>query len=362
MGFGLCGVAPAVTPTGFSRFLQWLEAGYAGEMQYLESRREAYQHPRSVMEDVRSVLMLGMHYRTADRTPPGTGEGKIARYAWGQVDYHDLIHDRLKQLKRFAVACVPAADVRGVVDTAPLLEREFAQLAGLGWVGKNTLLLNKHEGSFFFLAALLTSFELEPDTPIESDHCGTCTACLDACPTDAFVHPWVLDASKCISYLTIEHRSPVAIDLRDKLDGWVFGCDVCQDVCPWNRKAPVANEDGFWPTDLQNPMPLRELFAIDDEAFRARFRKTPLWRPRRRGMLRNAALVLGGDPQESNIAALMQGLADIEPLVRSASAWALGRHPFAAAQEGLLSRLPAEMDPEVRAEIEMALERFELGA
>ncbi|HVX16040.1 MAG TPA: tRNA epoxyqueuosine(34) reductase QueG [Pirellulales bacterium] len=324
LGFALSGVCPAVTPTGIHRFQAWLDAGFAGEMRYLVERRAAYDHPRHVLAGVRSLLLLGLPYRTAEPVPAGQGQGRVSRYAWG-TDYHDLIHDRLKQLSARLVALVPQAMVRGVVDTAPLLEREFAQLAGLGWIGKNTLLLNKQHGSWFFLAALLTDVELAYDAPHEADHCGTCRACLDACPTRAFLEPYVLDSRRCISYLTIELRESVPVELRDGLGDWVFGCDVCQDVCPWNNRAPTVDDRALQPTPGSNPLDLIELFRLDDEAFRRRFRGTPLWRSKRRGLLRNAALVLGNQRSRSAVAVLTRGLSDSEPLVREACAWALER-------------------------------------
>jgi len=242
-----------------------------------------------------------------------------------------------------------------VVDTAPLLEREFAQLAGLGWIGKNTLLLNRQNGSLFFLAALLTDAELQYDNAQQTDHCGTCRACLDACPTNAFPQPYVLDASRCISYLTIELRSPIPAELRAGMGEWVFGCDVCQDVCPWNTKAPLSSEAAFQPRAASDPLDLIALFELDDDAFRARFRDTPLWRPRRRGMLRNAAIVLGNRPLEAAIPALVRGLNDEEPLVRGACAWALGRYDDREAVSALEQRLAIESDTQVRTEIQAAL-------
>ncbi|HND55076.1 MAG TPA: tRNA epoxyqueuosine(34) reductase QueG, partial [Pirellulaceae bacterium] len=206
LGFALSGVCPAVSPAGLTRFHEWLAAGYAGEMRYLSDRAAAYAHPSHVLEGTRSLLMLGWNYRTATPAPAPAGTGRIARYAWGAVDYHDLIHDRLHQLADFLRASRPGAKARGVVDSAPLLEREFAQLAGLGWIGKNTLLLNRRAGSWFFLAALLTDVELTYDSPLQVDHCGSCRACLDACPTQAFPQPYMLDATRCISYSTIEAK------------------------------------------------------------------------------------------------------------------------------------------------------------
>ena len=333
--FSLAGCCPAVSPSGYHHFLKWLEAGYAGEMSYLVDRHEAYRHPSSVLPGVKSLLMLTMNYSAValdDSTP-----GRIAKYAWGEFDYHDVIHKRLKQLKDFALSCDPEMSVRGVVDTAPLLEREFAQLAGLGWIGKNTLLLNKTQGSYFFLAALLLDRELDYDQPMQTSHCGTCTACLDACPTDAFEAPYVLDASRCISYLTIEHRSAISEDLRPQMDGWMFGCDVCQEVCPWNRMAQGPEVDELKSTPAHQSIDLRELFRLDEDEFRLKFRKTPMWRPRRRGMLRNAAIALAHSPELANVEPLILGAKDSDDLVRGAAIWALSKHLFDSVRDKIHS-------------------------
>src|SRR5690606_13608172 len=297
-GFGLVGVAPAVRPEGFERLRDWLSRGFAGRMEYLEKRREAYEHPENVLPAVRSVVMLGMNYRTADPPPLLPGQGRVSRYAWGQTDYHDLLRERLRLLSDWLHAQRPGCKTRGVVDTAPLLERDFARLAGLGWLGKNTLLINKRAGSYFFLAGLLTDLVLEYDEPHERHHCGTCTRCLEACPTDAFPEPGVLDATKCISYLTIELKGPIPGPLRSGIGDWLFGCDICQDVCPWNRKAPVAREKAFEPQADLDPANAATLLRMSPQEFDARFRHTPFSRPGRAGLLRNAAIVLGnsGDP------------------------------------------------------------------
>lgn len=351
LGFTLSGACAAVEPTGMTRFAEWLERGYDGEMKYLQNRFEAYRHPRGVLEGVRSLLLLAFPYRTEEPAPCPPGFGRISRYAWGPSDYHDLIRERLNELSALVGELRPGAASRGVVDSAPLLEREFAQLAGLGWVGKNTLLLNRNAGSYFFLAALLTDQELAPDEPFSADHCGSCTACLEACPTQAFPQPYVLDATRCVSYLTIELRGPTPPELRPGLQDWLFGCDVCQDVCPWNRKAPTTAESSFQPQAGGNPVDLLELFRLDDAAFRRRFRDTPLWRAKRRGILRNAALVLGNQRDPAAIPALIRGLHDSEPLIRGASAWALRQIDAPAANAALLARQAIETDPQVQAEL-----------
>ncbi|HVU88592.1 MAG TPA: tRNA epoxyqueuosine(34) reductase QueG [Pirellulales bacterium] len=354
LGFDLAGACPAVPAAGFEHLRDWLAQGFAGEMHYLAKREAAYEHPRHVLDGARSLLVLAMNYRTAEPVTPEPGQGRISRYAWG-ADYHDLIHERLGILREALRAKVPTALARGIVDSAPLLEREFAQLAGLGWIGKNTLLLNREIGSWFFLAVLLTDVELDYDAPHAADHCGTCTACLDACPTQAFVAPYVLDSRRCISYLTIELRELVPMELRSGLGDWVFGCDVCQDVCPWNRRAPESDEPALQPHEGSRPLELIPLFSLSDESFRARFRDTPLWRAKRRGLLRNAALVLGNRRCGEAVSALVAGLADTESLVRGACAWALGQIGGSTIAAALRQRLKHETDATVREELEAAL-------
>jgi epoxyqueuosine reductase len=336
-GFALAGVAPATDADGFGRFADWLDRGYAGEMDYLRRLRDERRHPRSVLESVRSVLMVGMEYgpgrpgSVMTRVPGDnpchdwhdSPAGRVAAYAAGP-DYHRFVWDRLNDLSAWLEAEVPGCTACAVADTAPLLERDFARRAGLGWVGKNTMLIHPHRGSFFFLGALLTDLELTPDEPFTGSHCGTCTACLSACPTDAFPEPFVLDASKCISYLTIELRTPVPAELREKVGEWLFGCDVCQDVCPWNRKS--AGEPVPFPRDpgMEWLDPV-ELLGLDEDAFRARFKKTSLWRNRRAGLLRNAAIVLGNVGDGRALPALEKALGDAEDVIRDAAAWAIER-------------------------------------
>lgn len=358
LGFALVGFTPAVEPTGFARLGEWLNAGYAGEMEYLERRKTAYSHPRHVLDGVRSLVLLGLDYNS--QVPGGNepGKGRVSRYAWGSIDYHDLIWKKLSELEHWLLQQAPQASVRGVVDTAPLLEREFAQLAGLGWQGKNTLLINPRRGSYFFLAALLTDLEFPTANKVETDHCGSCRRCLDACPTQAFPQPYVLDARKCISYLTIELRQPVPEELRAGLGDWVFGCDICQEVCPWNRFSPLADEPSFQPRNDAGLESLLELLSLSEEQFRSRYRDTPLWRPRRRGILRNAALVLGNQRFSPATDALVASLSDAEELVRGAAAWALGQIGGGKAEAGLRAALVSEPAEYVRSEIIDALSRI----
>ncbi len=358
-GFTLCGIAPAIESTGHSDLIRWIDAGYAGQMQYFADRLDAYRHPSGVLVGARSVIALAYPYPKRTSPPQRSGHGKVARYAWSGVDYHDVIHPKLKSICGVINETMPGALARGVVDTAPISEREIAQLAGLGWSAKNTLLIHPGLGSYFFLACVLIDVDLPVDDAFTATHCGTCTACLDACPTSAFVRPGVLDASRCISYLTIEHRDSIDVSLRPLMGDWVFGCDVCQEVCPWNRK-PARTEDrqvqhgqDRLADDPMESLKLGELFSLDEKEFRAKFRKSPMWRTRRRGLLRNAAIVLGNQAEPSSVNSLAIGLHDVEPLVRGAAAWALGQIGTAEAIAMIHDRIAIETDDEVVAELTM---------
>ncbi len=263
IGFEPVGIAPAAPADDFDRLRDWLARGFAGEMDYLHRHADAHGHPSSVLPEVRSVVMVALNYNDAAPAPnasAGIHRGRVARYARGP-DYHDVLRERLNRLLAWLQQEQPGCRGRGVVDTAPLLERDFARRAGLGWTGKNTMLINKKLGSYLFLGALLVDLDLRPDAPFTAGHCGTCTACLDACPTQAFVGPGLLDARRCISYLTIELRSDVPEDLRPGIGDWLFGCDVCQEVCPWNRKAPPATA---YParTDLETLDPIELVWPV----------------------------------------------------------------------------------------------------
>lgn len=356
LGFSQVGICPAVPPSGIENFYEWLDRGYAGEMSYLPDRRSAYADPHSVLDGARSIMMLTLDYGSEAAEDPSLGQGQISRYAWGDEDYHDVIHRKLKSLRQSAETLIPELRCRGVVDTAPLLERDYARLAGLGWQGKNTLLLSRTGGSLFFLAALLLDVELQYDAPFATDHCGTCTACLDACPTQAFPEPGVLDARRCISYLTIELREPIPTELRQGMGSWLFGCDVCQTVCPWQSKSRPSNESWTSPKQLSNPVDLLELFTLDDMAFRARFRKTPLWRTRRTGLLRNAAIILGNQKYEPATETLSRASVTEAALVRGAAIWALGEIGTANAIRAVKDAANQEQDAEVREEIARILD------
>jgi epoxyqueuosine reductase len=320
LGFDRVAVGPAGRADHAAAFEAWLDAGHAGTMDYLARTRAERVDPDRLLPGCRSVVAVALVY--ARRDDDGASWAPVARYARGR-DYHDVMRPRLQELARsIERAAGPDVTTRVAVDTSAVLERDLAARAGLGAVGKNTNLLAPGLGSHFFIGIVLTTADMTHDAPLD-DRCGSCTACLDACPTQAFVGPYVLDARRCISYLTIEHRGDVDESLRPALGDWLFGCDVCQDVCPWNRKAAASREPAFAP-DESLPDP-EALLALDEPAFRARFRRTPLWRARRDGLLRNAALLLGARRETAARPALTRALDDVSRHVRNAATWALAK-------------------------------------
>jgi epoxyqueuosine reductase len=335
-------------------FNRWLNEGRNGEMGWMARQPERRLDPRVIDSRLRSCISLAYPY-----TPPVAPacdwrtelRGRIAAYALGP-DYHDVVLEKARALARKLDELRPGAITRVYVDTGPVFEREWAARAGLGWFGRNTNLLNRYHGSYFFLAEILTDIQFEPSREPYRDHCGTCRQCLDLCPTGALADGYLIEPRICISYLTIEHRGPITRDLRPKLGNWVFGCDVCQEVCPWNndatRAAPV-NEDLI-------PR-LAGLIALDEEDFRRRFGRTAITRTKRRGLLRNATIALGNSGNPDAVALLARCLAEEpEPLVRSHAAWALGRLGTAPARRALESQRTRESDREVTVEIADALE------
>ncbi len=324
LGFDRLGIAPAVAPPGYERYQDWLRLGYDAGMGYMRSREAARAHPDSILDGVRSIIVGSMVYGRKRASTDDPRRGKIARYAQGG-DYHDVLWSKLGALLTWLQSEIPGLRGRAVADTAPLLERDYARLAGLGWIGKNTLLIDKKIGSFTVLGALLVDRELPYDPPHESNHCGTCTRCLDACPTRAFDGPYRLDANKCLSYWTIEHRGPIPEDIAVNLDGWAFGCDVCQDVCPWNRKAPDARVPELLPGEEWSDPDLLEWLSAEPEEMRRRIKGTALSRTKRSGLVRNAALIAGDRGLHDAGPALAKLIEDDDPGVRDAALWALAR-------------------------------------
>lgn len=354
LGFTAVGFAPADPLAGAEFYARWVALGYAGQMHYLKRHLDKRADPQRMVPGAQTAICLGMDYYQPTPAAPDPLRGQIACYARGD-DYHEVVKKHLAALWEFALAAAGgAAQGRYFVDTAPVLERELAQRAGLGWWGKNTCLIDKRRGSYFFLAEIITDLKLDYDEPAP-DHCGTCTRCLDACPTDAFPEPYVLDARRCISYLNIELKGPIPRDLRPGMGQWIFGCDICQEVCPWNRKAAPAPEPAYASRADRDSPALLDLIQLDREAFNARFRRSPVKRPKRRGFLRNVAVALGNSGMQAAVPALIRALDDEEPLVRGHVAWALGQLGGDGAKEALKRRLGVEEDAEVREELADAL-------
>ncbi len=360
LGFDLIGVALAGRAVRADAFARWVETGQAGDMAYMTRAPQRRQDPRHLMPDARSVVVVGLSYYTLDLPEEvkfDPSRGLIARYAWG-LDYHNVMTPRLRELAQF-IRRETAREVqaRVYVDTGPLLERDVAERAGLGFTGKNTCLIHPRMGSWIFLGEILIDQELDYDAPIAHIDCGSCTRCLSACPTDALVAPYVLDARRCIAYLTIELMSSIPRELRSAMGNRIFGCDDCQDVCPWPLRfaLPTAERD-FYPADLDRAAPrLLDLIGLDERQFRERFRGTPILRAKRRGLMRNVAVALGNWGDEAAIPALSAALEDDEPLVQGHAAWALGQIRSPSARRALEARLRVEGDPDVREELTDAL-------
>lgn len=372
-GFDVCGIAAVADFPELARFPEWIATGRAGEMKYLESRAEDGQFRRASLKSVfpwaRSVVVCAINYNTdypysieivggrddvrvsvkgralqPRRTEQGaqdSGHGWISRYAWSREDYHDSVLRRLREVEtkiREAASVIPLPanaarsgapagsgvspiETRCYVDTGPIVERVYAKYAGAGWIGKNTCLINEKIGSWLFLGVIVTSAELSADFPA-ADRCGTCTRCIDACPTDALVGPYELDANKCISYLTIEKRGAIPEELREDLGRHAFGCDICQDVCPWNRRAPATDKPEFQPRPgLFNPA-LAWLAEISEEEFREKFRGSPIKRTKRSGLRRNALIAIGNSKDSSLLPIVRRASNDPDPTVADAARWA----------------------------------------
>ncbi len=332
LGFIMAGITSAAPPPHYPVFEYWLAARRHGEMSYLASERSRQRRadPRQILPDCRSILVLGVRYPAPDSIPFPPGEagrvptGRVAAYAWG-ADYHGLLGGRLRALvNSIESQAGRAVPNRWYTDTGPLLERDLAQRAGLGWIGKNTCLIHPRLGSYFILAEILLGLELEPDVPFMADRCGSCTACLAACPTGCILPDRTLDARRCISYLTIELKGEIPGDLRPRMGEWVFGCDICQQVCPWNQRWAVSPGDPALVARPGVPHPdLVQELSLTMEAFTQKFRGSPIQRTHRRGYLRNVAVALGNSGCPSARSALERAAqADPEPLVRAHATWA----------------------------------------
>lgn len=323
LGFDLVGITSLGPMETADAFDSWIEQGYAGEMDYLPRGAAKRRDSRLLVAGAASAIVVGLSY--GGREP----SGPVARYARGD-DYHDIMTARLGDLHRWleSEVCRPIGG-KAYVDTGPILERDLARRAGLGWFGKNTNLINPRIGSFFFIGVLLVELELVSDAPFDADRCGSCTRCLDSCPTDAFSEPRILDATKCISYLTIEAKGAIPTEQREKIGGLIYGCDICQDVCPWNvRFSREVREEAFRPRDVldgDTRAIARRILSMDDGSFRRDFKGSPMKRAKRRGLARNAATVLGNVGTADDVATLVAALEDPEPLVAEHAAWALER-------------------------------------
>ncbi|MEP6492618.1 MAG: tRNA epoxyqueuosine(34) reductase QueG, partial [bacterium] len=315
LGFDLAGITRLGPATTVDAFDDWLVRGYAGEMSYMARTAEKRRDTRLPFDGATTAIVVALNY--------GGGEpaGPVARYARGD-DYHDVMSAKLTRLHRWIEQQVGHPVVgKPYVDTGPLLERDLARRAGLGWFGKNTTLINPTKGSFFFLGALLLDLELAADAPFATDHCGTCRRCLDACPTNALVEPGVLDSTKCISYLTIEVKGAIPVEHRSEIGELIYGCDICQEVCPWNEKfSEPLREPAFAPREIiaaKDPRPLaRELLEMSQDVFAVAFSGSAMKRAKLRGLKRNAAVVLGNVGTAEDIPVLQRALEDPEPLVR----------------------------------------------
>ena len=353
LGFDLAGIAKLGPAGTFKSFEQWLARGKAGEMGWLSRDAALRRDTRLPKRGARSAIVVGLDY--GGRQPAGS----VARYARGR-DYHAVVKERLwKLLKWLETETGSRVSGRPYVDTGPVLERDLARLAGLGWFGKNTMLIHPRRGSFLLLGALFVDAELEPDAPFTEEHCGTCRRCIDACPTSAIEADGVLDSTRCTSYLTIEKRGSIPAEWREAIGTLVYGCDICQDVCPWNvRFSREARDPELMTGSLEeSPDPIA-LLRMDDAGFQRRFGGTAVTRAGRQGLSRNAAIALGNRAAPGDDEVLAECLTrEPDAVVRAHAAWALGAIATPAAIDTLRLRLPLEIDATVREEIEEALAR-----
>jgi epoxyqueuosine reductase len=364
LGFSLSGVARPVPPPHFPAFEHWLENGRQAGMAYLETERarRVRADPAEILPEGRSILTLGIRYPDPRQIPEISSEdplGNVAAYAWGD-DYHEVIPARLRQLIQVVEKNIGRKIIQKIyTDTGPILERDTAQQAGLGWEGKNTCLISPQQGSYFLLAEVFTDVDFEPSLPVTHDFCGSCRRCLEACPTDCILPDRSIDSRRCISYLTIENKGEIPEDLRPLMGNWIFGCDICQMVCPWNLRFSDPQAGFAFDPRPDVPRPkLRQELHLTPQEFNRKFHHSPIQRARRRGYLRNVCVALGNQPDPGAVPDLTEVLwVEMEPLVRSHSAWALGQINTPSAREALDKALKQEIDPSVLQEITRALDR-----
>ncbi len=357
LGFNGFGITHPETGKAGENFSKWLNLGYAGDMGYMARGEEKRRDPNLVLEGVKSIICLRTNYLTAEKGMdfldfPEIGD--VSLYALN-TDYHDIITPRLKDLEKIIQKEFHGCKTKIYVDTGPILEKPLAEQAGLGWIGKHTNLLTKEIGSWYFLSEILVDVAL-PESKAAENHCGTCRSCIDICPTDAIVAPYVLDSQKCISYLTIELKGVIPTEFRKAIGNRIYGCDDCQIVCPWNTYAVRTEEPAFKSVDSN--FLLTELILMNDEEFRKKFKGSPIKRVKRRGLLRNVAVALGNSQNPEAIPFLVKALDDKEPLVRAHIVWALGELMQSECIPLLGEKLAQEEEPIVLREIEAVREQF----
>ncbi|MBI4231837.1 tRNA epoxyqueuosine(34) reductase QueG [Candidatus Peregrinibacteria bacterium] len=356
LGFDLIGIAPVETIPETAHFAKWLGSNFQGTMSYMKRQVERRQDPKNIIPEARSMICVAVNYYN-QASKNGELAGEISKYAVGK-DYHSVILDKLENLCAF-INEYADAKTKICVDTSAVLEKLWAQKAGLGWQGKHSNIINRDYNSWLFLGEIITDLELEIDPPHTENHCGTCTSCIDLCPTKAIVAPYVVDSRKCIAYLTIEHKGEIPKKLRLLMGNLIFGCDICQDVCPWNKFAKVSDEAAFMPQgEALTPYLARFADISSDEEFNARFRNSPIKRAKRSGFLRNVAIALGNSKNPQAITPLKKLLNDKESLVRQHSAWAVGQIKISESLNILKERLSLENEPVVKKEIEESIANF----
>ena len=357
LGFDGFGVASPQLDLAGERFVKWLDAGYDGEMSYIRRGEEKRKNPDLVLEGVKSILCFSTNYHTVEKDMSYVEHrdtADISVYALNK-DYHDTITPRLRQMEQKIQQEFEGCRTRIYVDTGPILEKPLAQQAGLGWIGKHTNLLTQGRGSWYFLSEILTDVDLPPSQPAD-DHCGTCRSCIDICPTDAIIAPYVLDSKRCISYLTIELKGVIPVEFRKAIGNRIYGCDDCQIICPWNSYAVRTDEPDF--QQKQDTLKLIDLIQINQEMFSRRFKGSPIKRIKRRGLLRNVAVALGNSGNKQAIPILLKVLDDEEPLIRAHVVWALGELAGPEVLPAIREKLNNESEKIVLAELERVVVRF----